>query len=457
MASEVSISDVAKSPSDIKVTVLVVGPDPLTADLLANFKSVLEITEIAQKVEILLEEIQPAPNVIICTVPPQVADASEIAQLLNSQYDGVPLYLVANRNAKLNRKILLKNGFTDIFFFPVDRGIFVGAMEEVIAKTRSRGKVFKPIKIVDVTPGTQLSFDTFLYLSANNKHIKYSAAGDTLPRDRAEKLKQHDIGALYISGKDSRKFYDYTALKLKELHGDTQLSETEKSERMTAAVRDLFGSMFSESADSIDSGKSLVSDGQKIIKSFILQTTNKATYDRILSIAANNSDFYSHSSNVASYACLFAMGLSLPNVSDIAMAALLHDLGLSKVPDDIISKDLEKLNPAEKILYEKHVDYTIEVIREKKLILSDLTRKIIYQHHEKYNGTGYPKGVTGDRICIEAQILGLADRFDYLTSLRKGKPRVSPKDAINKIVAECAVSSKTEFDLKLVKKIQALF
>ena len=74
------------------------------------------------------------------------------------------------------------------------------------------------------------------------------------------------------------------------------------------------------------------------------------------------------------------------------------------------------------MIYEKHVDYTLDVIKEKKLILSDLVRKIIYQHHEKYNGMGYPRQLSGDRICIEAQVLSLADKFDYMTVLNLESP-----------------------------------
>jgi HD-GYP domain-containing protein (c-di-GMP phosphodiesterase class II) len=141
-----------------------------------------------------------------------------------------------------------------------------------------------------------------------------------------------------ISVKTPKKFYDYAASKLRDLAGNPTMSETEKSEKMKSSVRDLFGNMFSDAADSTESGRALVSEGQKIIKSFILQSTGKGTYEKILAIAANNSDIYAHASNVSSYASLFGLGLGLTNVGDIAMAGLLHDLGLSKVPDDILAK-----------------------------------------------------------------------------------------------------------------------
>jgi HD-GYP domain-containing protein (c-di-GMP phosphodiesterase class II) len=424
---------------------------------LTVFKSAIETKELSANIELLLEAIEPPPNLIVCTIPAQASDASEIGQLLNSQYTGIPIFLVADKTSKLNRKVLLKNGYTDIYFFPMDRSIFNTAVEDIIEKVRKRGKMFKPIKIIDIAPGEKLEFDTFLFLAANNKHIKYSVAGDSLPKERTDKLKKHDIGALFISSKDTKKFYDYAAAKMKDVHGNPTMSETEKAEKMKSSVRDLFGNMFSESADSTESGKALVSEGQKIIKSFILQTTGKSTYERILAIAANNSDFYAHSSNVSSYASLFGLGLGVANIADIAMAALLHDLGLSKIPDDILAKDPEEWTHQEKEIYEKHVDYTMDVIREKKLILSDLTRKIITQHHEKYNASGYPKGIGGDRICIEAQIMSLADRFDYITAAKKGKKKLGPKDAMAKILADCSIASKMDFDPKLVKKIQALF
>jgi HD-GYP domain-containing protein (c-di-GMP phosphodiesterase class II) len=455
--SEVPILDVAKRSNDVKATVFVVGPSPLTKQVLDAFTSGIEVIEKVPNIELLLDLIEPPPNVVLCTVPENVADAFEISQLLSSQYIGVPIVLLADKSTKLNRKILLKNGFSDVYFFPTDQTIFVEFFEDLVDKSRKLGKVYRPIKLIDVASDEILPFDTFLYLSANNKYIRYSGAGDSLPAERAEKLKKHEVGTLHVSGNELKKFYDYSALKLKDLQGNAGLSETEKAEKMKTAVRDLFGNMFSESTDSTETGKGLVSESQKIIKSFILAATGKSAYERILAIAANSSDFYTHNSNVSSYASLFALSLGLSSVSEIAMAALLHDLGLSKIPDDILAKDPEARSPPEVAIYEKHVDYSLDVIREKKLILSDLTRKIVNQHHEKYNGMGYPKRLAGDRICIEAQLLSLADRFDYLTVLKPGRPRLNPRSAIEQILNECGVPTKMDFDPKLVKKVLALF
>jgi DNA-binding NarL/FixJ family response regulator len=238
----VPISDIAKTSNEVKVSILVVGPDPITKEIIDAFLPLVEVTEIALDIELLLEALEPAPSIILCTVPAKVSDASEMGQLLSSQYGGVPVYLVTHKDTKLNRKVLLKNGYTDIYLMPLDKDLLKNVLDESISKIRKAGKVFKAVKLFDLAPDTNLEFDTFIHMSANNKYIRYSAAGDPIDKERTDKLKQHDVGSLHIAAKDTKKFYDYTALRLKDLQGDAKLSETEKAEKMKSSVRELFGS-----------------------------------------------------------------------------------------------------------------------------------------------------------------------------------------------------------------------
>ncbi len=84
--------------------------------------------------------------------------------------------------------------------------------------------------------------------------------------------------------------------------------------------------------------------------------------------------------------------------------------------------------------------------------------KAIAQHHERYNGSGYPKGLQGDRISKEAQVLSLADEFDYLTRLVEGKPQLNAKQAVEKLRTEqMGDPSKVKFNPELLGKLLTLF
>jgi HD-GYP domain-containing protein (c-di-GMP phosphodiesterase class II) len=146
------------------------------------------------------------------------------------------------------------------------------------------------------------------------------------------------------------------------------------------------------------------------------------------------------------------------NSGDLGLAGLLHDIGLANVPPEILEVPEEERTPEEQAEYEKHPEHAINLIQSRKLVISGLIHRIIIQHHERYNGTGYPKNLSGQKICTEAQILAIADRFDELTALVEGKPRLSPLEAIMELKKCISTNpSECEFDPVLFENIMKLF
>jgi len=109
-------------------------------------------------------------------------------------------------------------------------------------------------------------------------------------------------------------------------------------------------------------------------------------------------------------------------------------------------------------IYKKHPEMSINLIKSRKLIVPDIVSKAILQHHELYNGSGYPSGLFGDRICKEAQIIALADRFDYLTRVREGRPLMTPSQAVDHLKGlQVNDPSRIHYEPELLKKLLNLF
>jgi putative two-component system response regulator len=110
-----------------------------------------------------------------------------------------------------------------------------------------------------------------------------------------------------------------------------------------------------------------------------------------------------------------SLGLSAQQKSDIRYGSWLHDCGKIGIPESVLNKP-GKLTEEEMAIIRKHPDWGAEVARLANR--STTIVNIIRYHHESYDGTGYPTGIHGDHIPLEARIVTVADVFDALTSTR---------------------------------------
>ncbi len=131
---------------------------------------------------------------------------------------------------------------------------------------------------------------------------------------------------------------------------------------------------------------------------------------------------------------------------NIIIAAPMHDIGKIKIPDAILNKP-GKLTPEEYAIMKKHTVYGAEIIEK---TMKDVEEEDYYEvacniakyHHERFDGTGYPDGLKGEEIPLEARIMALCDVYDALVSERVYKKPI-PEDEAQKIIEEC---SGTQFD-----------
>ncbi len=144
---------------------------------------------------------------------------------------------------------------------------------------------------------------------------------------------------------------------------------------------------------------------------------------------------FKHSVDVAAIAMLIAKksGFSEPEIEKVGMAGLLHDVGKSKIPSEVLNK-AGKLTEEEFDIMKKHSLYGYEILKEKKDIPQEVLLGVL-QHHEKINGKGYPMGVSGDKLFSYARILSIADVYDALVTERPYKKAFSQQDAIEMIMA----------------------
>jgi len=193
--------------------------------------------------------------------------------------------------------------------------------------------------------------------------------------------------------------------------------------------------------DELERTNHLLSDEKAHLEEMVRERTSELENTTVGVVAAlekanqlNDTDTGMHILRVCSYSELLAQRLGLPGeiVTRIRRYASLHDVGKVGLPDDILKKPGE-LTQAEFDAMKRHTIMGFELLT---LARSDLIAKnIALCHHEKYNGRGYPYGLAGRAIPLEARIVALADVFDALTTKRCYKNAYS-MDRARAIVAE---------------------
>jgi putative nucleotidyltransferase with HDIG domain len=147
-------------------------------------------------------------------------------------------------------------------------------------------------------------------------------------------------------------------------------------------------------------------------------------------IAKRDSATDAHNYRVTLYAIRLAEMLGRPRaeIADLITCAFLHDVGKIGIPDSILLKP-GRLTPEELQIMEKHVILGQEIVRESGWLARAIP--VIRHHHERFDGTGYPDGLTGEQIPFGARVFAVGDAFDALTSERPYKRALSFEEALN--------------------------
>ena len=156
-----------------------------------------------------------------------------------------------------------------------------------------------------------------------------------------------------------------------------------------------------------------------------------------------------HTTRMAFYAAAIAhaYGLSIAQQDQLMEAAPLHDIGNIGCRDEVLRKGQgEQLDAATRAAMQQHTTTGYELLRESPSPAMQLAAEIALTHHECWDGSGYPLGLSGEHIALSGRIVAVADAFDALTTVRPYKPAWLVERAVDQIVAD----SGTHFDPEVV-------
>ncbi|MTI48999.1 MAG: HD-GYP domain-containing protein [Firmicutes bacterium] len=241
-------------------------------------------------------------------------------------------------------------------------------------------------------------------------------------------------------------------------YSDNEIEDVIKPELRIKAIKLMKDSYtrFSEMANEGITNKKLANklktkcleDIGAIIESFINELfSQKEILVKMVDIKSMDNYTYQHCVNVAVLSIIVGieMQYNKEKLTHLATGAILHDLGKTYVPKEVLLKP-GKLTSEEFEVIKNHSEKGYEYLKD-NMYVSSISRVIALQHHERVDGTGYPRGISGDEINECAKIVAVADVYDALVSDRPYRQALSPNEAIEYIMG----ASGTHFDYKVAQ------
>ena len=243
-------------------------------------------------------------------------------------------------------------------------------------------------------------------------------------QDKIDKLQLKD---LYVLTKDHPLYEKDTQEYIAKILDDDSISSKLKSEIIHDMASDTINELFSGeiNKNKIDRSTELVNDTIQLI------LNDDSAAKAMLGVTSYDYYTYTHCVNVSIYALGFGAHLKLDKnkLNVLGRAGILHDLGKKNIPNEIVNKN-GRLTDEEFSTMKNHPTLAVEILKElgeKNQLVLDA----IEQHHEKLDGSGYPKGLKAQEIHILSQIIAIADIFDALTTKRSYKEALKTFDALS--------------------------
>jgi len=296
--------------------------------------------------------------------------------------------------------------------------------------------------------GNTTIFDLFVRL-APNKYVKLLERGDFFESQRVLKYQENGMEFLYFKTKDRLSYINYVNNLLEKMNKIQNVSTEARINTSKNLIEKYVEEIYVSGVN-----PQLVEEGKKITENvYKLLSRDVKLGPYLLKFEDTYPSEFSHSFLVSLFSAMICKNLdwaSPKTVEMVAMGGMLHDLGKIKLPLGVVGSDPEKLTGELRMQYESHARKGAEML-ENCSFVSESVRQIVYQHHETYDGDGFPNGLTGSKIYPPAKIVGLANLF---AGLMRQKHQ-SPLQALREFIPDHRMTAK--YDPSIIKALVMAF
>lgn len=306
--------------------------------------------------------------------------------------------------------------------------------------------MIKKIGIKELRPGMFVHDLNCGHISHPLLHTHFKLNSD----QEVENLIKRGVSSLYIdtqlgcdaddapTADEVRHDIDHALLKLAESNvdqGKAQAHTGSDDMRFALQVHDEAGQTVRDIMATARLGKNAKLEQISPVVQHIVESIfrNSAPLLQLGTIRTASQYLFFHSVATCSLISAFArrLNIGMDITRQIALGAMLHDIGKTRVPESILNKP-GRLTESEFDEIRLHVDYGMEILSS-EAGLTDISLQVVAQHHERYDGTGYPARLKGNHISQYGQMAAIVDVYDAITSDRSYHAAMEPVEAIRKL------------------------
>ncbi len=290
------------------------------------------------------------------------------------------------------------------------------ALEQLTLNYYDEKNRYLPATLRSIKSGAFAGCDLYLQTIVNNeaKHLLYCKGFKLLEDERKESFVKKNINRIYVAKNGTEQYLRYMETNMEQFVRDETVSLRERAHMLY----DIASNIIKDAHKNVDINVIIerVRDWTTTLSDFVLVNQDKHTH--LIKVLKYNGKVFNHSANMAILGTLFGhyLGYSKKELAILGTGILLHDIGATCLNTNTIEEEThEKLSKQEKETYQKHAEFGFFLLSKNTLVPEEACL-IARQHHEQFNGKGYPEGIIGEKIHPYSRITHLLDEYELQMS-----------------------------------------
>lgn len=379
----------------------------------------------------------------------------EWTQTLKMSFEKIPLIVFHSSATPLNFESIRKNGADQLIHINFDKEFIIELLLEIVPYEFADNQIplaaLSSINSEDLSPDLEINFDVFVHLPFNKKTILYRKKGATLETNKLKKIESQDQ-RLYFKKTEKKKFLEYTRTAQTLSNKENPIAETERSLKSKKLIFEIMSEFFNQEGTDFKGGRIIYDRCREIVQEYDLLKPHSPSeaFAKVLRFTGQERTFYNEAINLSVFAAMFGHILNLgpEQIESLALAGLLHNIGLSYVDNYELQTNIATLSQEQLTTYYSYPEKSVLMIKSKKVPLPPLVSDTIIEHRENMDGSGFPNHISST-IKQLPRILRIAYEFQTMTALTRDDNKRTGTSALAEL-KEKVLASQIPLDLNTV-------